>query len=60
LKQNAVVQVKDLTELIDRVRFLLTHQAQARQMGILAQQSLAMKKGALAKNIEAMERLIEI
>jgi 3-deoxy-D-manno-octulosonic-acid transferase len=60
LKQNAVVQVKNLTELIERVEFLLTHQETARQMGILARQSLARKKGAVDKNIEAMERLLAV
>lgn len=60
LKQNAVAQVKDLTELIERVEFLLTHKESARQMGILAQQSLARKKGALNKNIEAMEKLLAV
>lgn len=60
LKQNAVAQVKNLTELIERVEFLLTHKEPARQMGILAQQSLARKKGAVDKNIEAMERLLAV
>ncbi|MBI5554346.1 MAG: 3-deoxy-D-manno-octulosonic acid transferase [Elusimicrobia bacterium] len=60
LKQSAVVQVKNLTELIERVEFLLTHQESARQMGILAQQSLTRKKGAVDKNIEAMERLLAV
>ncbi len=60
LKQNAVIQVNNPEELIERVKFLLTHKEPARQMGILAQASLALKKGALVKNIEAMERLLAI
>lgn len=60
LKQNAVIQVKNFPELIERVEFLLTHKEPVRQLGIAAQQSLVRKKGALAKNVEAMERLLAI
>jgi 3-deoxy-D-manno-octulosonic-acid transferase len=58
LKQKAVVQVKNLSELIERVEFLLTHKEAARQLGIKAQESLLSKKGAVDKNIAALERLL--
>lgn len=58
LAQDAIIQVHNLVELIEKSEFLLTHQDTARQLGIKAQQSLIAKKGAVDKNVEAMERLL--
>ncbi len=58
LTQKAIIQVHNLVELIEKIEFLLTHQDAARQLGLKAQESLIAKKGAVDKNVEAMERLL--
>ncbi|MDD5491561.1 MAG: 3-deoxy-D-manno-octulosonic acid transferase [bacterium] len=58
LQRNAVIQVKTPAELTEKVEFLLTHPEAARLLGDRARESLIAKKGALDKNIAAMERLL--
>ncbi|MDD5259209.1 MAG: 3-deoxy-D-manno-octulosonic acid transferase [bacterium] len=58
LAQKAIIQVHNPAELVENIVFLLTHTEAARQMGIRAQQSLMAKKGAVDKNVEAIERLL--
>jgi 3-deoxy-D-manno-octulosonic-acid transferase len=60
LKQQAVIQVATVAELSEKIEFLLTHKEAARQMGIKARESLASKKGAVDKNVEALERLLAL
>ncbi|MDD5132322.1 MAG: 3-deoxy-D-manno-octulosonic acid transferase [bacterium] len=58
LQHNAVIQVKTPTELTEKTEFLLTHPEAARLLGDRARESLIAKKGALDKNMAAMERLL--
>lgn len=58
LQHNAIIQVKTTAELTEKVGFLLTHPEAARLLGDRARESLIAKKGALDKNIAAMERLL--